>query len=229
MRDERGLTVIELAITTAVGIGLMLSVFTMIDISLNNSASVASRVDANQRARPVMQRLIDELHSACLTANSAPVLAGSGESSISFHHQIGSAVSPIPEKHVVTWDGDSLSQAEFPSNGGTAPDWTFSTTPSSTRELLTDVGPAQIGEPPGPVPVFRYYADAEGTVSSTPLSVPLSDADAKRTVQVTVAFSVEPTSVRPGEEGTAISLTDSAVLRFSPFSEDPTKVNGPCA
>lgn len=228
MRDERGFTIIELMITTAVGIGLMLSVFTVIDISMNNSASVAARVDANQRARPVMQRLMDELHSACLAANSAPILAGSTENSISFQHQTGAAVSPVPEKHVVTLTGDILSQNEYPRNGGAAPDWTFSGTASSTRQLLAGVRQAEL-DPGGIVPVFRYYGDSGGTVSTTPLPVPLIETDAKQVVQVTVAFAVEADSAAMGEDDEVVSLTDSAVFRFSPFSEDPTKVNGPCA
>jgi len=228
MQDERGFTIVELMITTAVGIGLMLSVFTVIDIAMNNSASVAARVDANQRARPVMTRLMDELHSACLAANSAPILEGSTDNSISFHHQTGSAVSPVPEKHVVTLTGDTLTQTEYPSNGGTAPNWTFSPTPTSTRQLLAGVGQAVL-DPGGTVPVFRYYADTGGAVSPTPLPVPLDATTAKQVVQVIVAFAVEPDSAAMGEEGEAVSLTDSVVLRFSPFSEDLTKANGPCA
>lgn len=228
MSDERGFTLIELMITAAVGIGLMLSVFTIVDITMNNSASVAARVDANQRARPVMQRLMDELHSACLAANSAPILAGSTSNSISFHHQTGSAVSPVPEKHVVTLSGDTLAQTEYPSNGGEPPNWTFSGTPSSTRQLLAGVRQAEL-DPGGTVPVFRYYDDSGGAVSTTPLPVPLDSTTAKRVVQVIVAFAVEADSATMGEEGEVVSLTNSAVFRFSPFSEDLTKANGPCA
>ena len=227
MRDERGFTVIELMITTAVGIGLMLSVFTIVDITMNNSASVAARVDANQRARPVMQRLMDELHSTCVTANNAPILEGSGENQIRYHHQTGTAVSPVPEKHVVTFANGTLTQEEFTSNGGTPPAWTFTSTPHSDRQLLAGVQQAEL-DPGGIVPVFRYYADDDGSISTTPLPVPLIAADAKRTVQVTVAFAVEADSAAMGEPDEVVSLTDSAVFRFSPFSEDPTKVNGPC-
>jgi prepilin-type N-terminal cleavage/methylation domain-containing protein len=228
MRDERGFTVIELMITTALGTALALVVFTMVDVSMSNTASVAARVDANQRARPVMTRLMDELHSACVAANSAPILAGSHDNSISFHHQTGAAVSPVPEKHTVTVASGNLSQAEYASTGGTPPNWTFSSTPASNQVLLTGVQQAEL-DPGGLVPVFRYYAESGGSISTTPLPVPLSSADAKRVIQVVVAFGVKPNSAANGEEEAVISLTDSAVFRFSPFSEDPTKANGPCA
>ena len=42
-------------------------------------------------------------------------------------------------------------------------------------------------------------------------------------------MEVAPSSLPVDDENAAVTLTDAAVFRFSPFSEDPTKVNGPCA
>ena len=49
-----------------------------------------ARIDANQQARPVMERIMDELRSTCLTRGSVPILSGSTASSISFLHETGS-------------------------------------------------------------------------------------------------------------------------------------------
>jgi hypothetical protein len=209
---------------------VVLATFALVDVVMHNSSRVSARVHANQDARPVLQRLLDELHSTCLGPNVAPVLAGSTSSSASFLHQTGSSVSPTPDKQVVSLTGTTLSETIYPSTGGTAPNWTFSVTPSSTRELLTQVGAGAVGTPPATVPLFRYYADQSGQIAATPLPTPLSAADAARAVQVSVAFSYTPPSDSPIPDGrAAISISDSTYLRFSPFSEDVTKVNGPCA
>ena len=48
----------------------------MFDLSVKNSAQVTQRVDANARAKPALQQLMSDLHSACTGPNIAPVLAG---------------------------------------------------------------------------------------------------------------------------------------------------------
>ena len=84
--------------------------------------------------------LMDQLHSACVAPGVAPVLAGSTESSLSFLSRRGSAVSPTPDKRVVTPQRRAPSRESiYPATGGAAPSWTFAGTPSSTRELLTGV------------------------------------------------------------------------------------------
>ena len=60
----------------------------------------------------------------------------------------------------------------------------FATTPTETRQLLTDVGPGTAGDPPTVVPIFRYYSYLDGELDPTPLPTPLSAADAELTVQV---------------------------------------------
>jgi hypothetical protein len=230
MTGERGFTLVELCVTIAIGMTVVLATFALVDVVTHNSARVAARVHANQAARPVLQRLLDDLHSTCLGPNVAPVLAGSTSSSASFLHQTGSSVSPIPEKQVVALTGTTLTETIYPSNGGVAPNWTFSATPSSIRQMLTRVGPGAVGTPPATVPLFRYYADQSGQIAATPLPTPLSAADAARADQVSVAFSFTPPTVSPkADPSAAISISDSTYLRFSPFSEDITKVNGPCA
>ena len=228
MSSERGVTLVEMLVTMAFGMVVILAGFALTDVSLSNSARVQARVDADQKAKPVMQRLIDELHSACIGVSIAPVLTGSTSSSISFLHRTGSAVTPIPDKRVVTLTGSTLTESVYPSTGGEAPTWTFSGTASSTRTLLTGVGLATAGSPPSSAPVFQYFSDSGGALSTTPLPVPLSAADAARAIQVKVSFSVSPQNKLAYDPNSAVSVSDSALLRFSPFSEALAEANGPC-
>ena len=223
--SERGVTLVELVVTIAIGMVVFLAVLALTEVAMRSSAQVEARVAADQRARPVMQRLMDELHSTCLGPDAGPILAGSNDNELIFLHGTGSGVGPVPDKRIVFLAGSTLSESVFPATGGAAPDWEFGLA-SSTRQLLTGVGGATVNG--APVPLFRYYDYTDGALSPTPLDPPLSEEEAKLTVQVTVSFSVAPTSTPVPDAQAAATLVDSALVRFSPASEDPTKVNGPC-
>ena len=137
-------------------------------------------------------------------------------------------MTPTPNKVVVSLSNGTLTEAVYPSTGGQAPNWTFSGTPSSTRVLLTDVGPGQTGDPPADAPLFRYFKYDGGVVDPNSLPTPLSAEDAVLAVRVDVAFSVSPLSNPTRDDLADVTVTDSVLVRFSPASEDPTKVNGPC-
>jgi hypothetical protein len=201
---------------------------TMVEVATRSQARVINRVDANQRARPVMTRVVDRIHSACVAPGIAPVRAGSDSNNLILWSKSGSAVAPVPDQYMITLSGTTLSESVYPMTGGMAPAWTFSATPTSSRQLLTGVGPGQVGDPPAAVPFLRYYKFVGGQVSTTPLSVPLSAEDAARTVQVQIAFSTSPTSNGARDANAAITLADSATLRLEPASEDSSELNLPC-
>jgi hypothetical protein len=228
IRGEGGFTLVELVVSLSLGMIVILGVLAVTEVAMRSSARTATRVAAEQRARPVLERLIDQLHSTCIGPEAGPLLAGSTESSLSFLHQTGSTVTPLPNKVVVSLVGDTLSESVYPSTGGQAPNWTFAGTPSTTRVLLTGVGPAQTGEPPVDAPLFRYFKYDGGVVDPNSLQTPLSAADSALAVRVDVAFSVSPLSNPARDAKAPITISDSVLVRFSPASEDPTKVNGPC-
>lgn len=235
MSSERGFTLVELLVAMAISIVVLIGILSLVDVTTRGSARVASRVEVNQRARVTLQRLVDELHSTCVSPNVLPVVAASNgytsnDSNLIFLQQTGSEVSPTPNEHVVSLEGDTLKERVYPANaGGTAPNWTFAATPSSTTELATDVGPASVGSGSSTVPPFQYFAYQGAQLSTTPLPTPLSASDAARTVAVTISFSVSPRSNPANDQHAAVSVSDSVVLRLSPASEAATEVNPPCA
>ena len=141
MRDEGGFTLVGAPLAMVLGIGVLMGTLTLIETLDELKRPGRQRVDANQRARPVMQRIMDQLHSSCVGANVTPIRAGSTGTSVSFLHESGGAVNPTPDRVVISLAGDDLTQSVYPATGGTAPNWTFSSTPSSTHQLLTNVGP----------------------------------------------------------------------------------------
>lgn len=230
IRREDGLTLIELSVAATIGIIVSLALFTFLDNTSRSSIRTAARVDAAKLARPAMAAIIDRLHSTCVAPGVAPVLPESSDTSISFVNQTGSAVTPVPVKRTITYASGALTESVYPVSSGTAPTWTFSNTPTSTRQLVKPVVLASLGTPAVTVPVFRYYAfDTSGQISATPLPVPLNEADAAQTVQVTVSFAVPPrTGAAADPEGVA-SFSDTVLFRFTPPGESASTENLPCA
>lgn len=227
MSDENGYTLIELLVGAMVSLIVLGAILTMVQVATGDQSRVSQHVIANQRGRPVMDRLIDRLNSACVSPGLAPVRAGSDENSMILYAKSGSTVSPTPNQYVFALTGGSLTETVAQGSGTEPSNWAFSTA-SSPVLLLDGVGTAQVGEPPAAVPLFRYYAYEGGHVATAPLPIPLSPENAAKTVQVNIAFKVAPSAASTGVEGASVTLTDSTTLRIEPASEDSAQVNLPC-
>lgn len=226
---ERGYTIVELMVAMTASLVVLGAIMMIVQVATRHQDRVAEQVAANQRARPTMTRIVDRLHSACVSPGLAPVQAGSTGSSLILLSKAGEDVSPIPDKYVLTLSGGSLSETVYKGTGGAAPTWTYGS-PSAPLQLLDGVSAASLGEPPVAVPLFRYFAYEDGEVEDTPLPTTptgLSAADAARTVQVDVAFTVAP-NASTSDPSTSIAVSDSATLRIEPASEDSAEVNLPC-
>lgn len=225
LADERGVTIVELLVTMLIGIVVLGAIVQLITTTAKSSGRVTERVATNQTARPNFLRLMNELHSTCVSPGVAPVQAGSSGSSITFVHQTGRDVTVKPDKRTVTLNANgTLTDTVYAYSSGVAPNWVFSSTPTSTYQLLDNV--SQIGS----TPVFRYYAYNNGVLDeSSPLATPLSADDADRTVLVDVSFQVSPSQSQTSEEaGAPVQLNDSALMRFSPSNEDTSQAGLPC-
>lgn len=224
LTDQRGFTLVELLVTMIAGLVITLATLTMLDISVQESAKVADRVEASQRGRIAMEQLIQELHSSCVAASVAPVLPGSTSTSIQFLSQFGSAAVLTPNLHKVTFSAGSLTDTAYAATSGSAPTWTFSSTPAYSRTVLTNVSQSTVNGTTQPV--FQYYEYVNGTLSSA-LPTPLSATDAANTVQVTVNFAVGPLDTSTVADRT-IQTTGTAVLRYVPADPTPGAPNLPC-
>jgi hypothetical protein len=141
---------------------------------------------------------------------------------MTFISKAGSAVTPVPDRRVLTLSGTTLTEQVFPATGGTAPVWTFSGTPSSNRTLMTNVTAPPAG-------AFRYFDYVNGQLSTTPLPVPLSSTNAARAAYVTVSLSVQPgRGVSSQDPGSPITLTDAADLRLESAGQVTAMNNLPC-
>ena len=224
IRDERGTTLIELLVATAAGVVVLFAISAMIIVSLRETVRTNSHVDATQRARVALNNVIEELHSACVAPQVAPVKANSSGTQLVFVHQTGSAVSPVPILSKVTLSAGTLTQADYAKTGGEAPKWIFNeTTPTSTQQLMTNLSPTSPS-----TSIFSYYSYTNGEISATPLPTPLSSTDAERTVKVGIAFTAAPQSTPIADPNAAANIADSALLRFTPAAFNTATANLPC-
>jgi Tfp pilus assembly protein PilW len=223
MRDERGTTLVELVVACAAGVVVLTAIGAVAFISLRQTDRINTEVEANQRARLVLSQVIEELHSACLASQIAPVQAGSTGTSITFLHQIGSEVAPTPILSTITLSEGTLTQSNYASTGGSAPHWTFAAKPSSTEQLMTKVSPTAPS-----TSIFNYYSYSNGEVSSTSLPTPLSETNASLTAQVNVALTAAPPNTPITNPAAAANVQDSALLRFTPASYNSSTAELPC-
>jgi prepilin-type N-terminal cleavage/methylation domain-containing protein len=221
--DERGMTLVELLVAMSAGVVLMTGVTLAMIVTMRETSRVASHVESNQRARLTMTKIINQLHSACVAPQIAPVREDSTGTMLSFLHQSGSAVAITPVLSRITLSGTTLTQSDYAATGGAAPEWTFATTPSSTTQLMTGV--SALSES---VPLFRYFAYSGGKVSSTPLSASPLGANAATTVQVSVAFKASPEDTVAGDTNAQTGIQNAALLRLTPPGYSSTTANLPC-
>lgn len=151
--SDDGVTLVELLIVVVTSIVVALALWAIQDLALRQTTRVFARVDATQNARYAMETIENRMHSACVSEGVIPIQSGSTATSLSFISKYGSAARLTPEKHVITLNTNgTLTDATYANTAGTAPNWTFASTPSSTVTLVDNVA-AMAG-----TPVFQYYA-----------------------------------------------------------------------
>lgn len=227
MTDEHGYTIIELLVGMMVSLVVLAAILMMVQVATRNQDRVSERVYANQRGRPAMNRIVDRLHSACVSPGLAPVREGSTGEKLILYSKSGSVVSPAPDTYVFSISGGKLTETVAIGSGSEPASWSWGT-PSSPQTLVDGIGTAELGTPAASVPLFRYFAYEGGQVAAAPLPIPLSKENAAKVVQINVAFTVAPYAGAATDPGATVTLSDAATLRIEPASEDSAQVNLPC-
>lgn len=221
LADERGATLVEMVVGIAMASVVMFAMTILVITTMHASARDSAQVSATQISRNGLSAIIQDLHSACITPRVAPVQVGSTGNSLSFVHATGSEVAPKPVLSVISFSGDTLTQYDYASTGSSSPPWTFASTPSSTRELMSGVGPI-----PPQTGIFSYFSATSGQISSTPLPTPLTAAGAASAIQVSVGINAAP-STKKRRAGTSAYMQDSVLMRLTAPSYNET-VSPPC-
>jgi hypothetical protein len=245
---QDGYSLIELLMALVAGIVVISALFTIVITTLHQTTRTFSKLDATQRARVQFSAIENELHSACLADQIAPIQIGSGASTLVFVSQYGDGANLTATEHQITYSAvaGTLTDASYAATGGSSPTWTFASTPTITRTLLTNVSQT------GTTPVFQYFAyrtplngsgqpytDAAGDpyvmlldgTSSVPAttvipaaqpltaSPTLSASDAQSAAEVLMTLTVGPaggTGENTNLTAARVSVTDGVVFRLTP-------------
>jgi Tfp pilus assembly protein PilW len=164
-RQEGGFSLAELLVSMLAGIVVISALFTIVDTTLHATTRTFTKVDATERSRTTLEQIENELHSACVADNVTPIQGGANGSQVSdannlvFISQYGTAPTPTPVEHKLTFNATNgtLTDYTYAVNGGNAPNWTFSSTPTTTAgtQLLNNV--TRSGSTNN-TPVFQYFA-----------------------------------------------------------------------
>jgi hypothetical protein len=241
--DERGFTLIELLVASLTGIVVTAALFTILDVSLHQTAQLTDKVQVDQLGRTAMTHILDELHSSCISSDFAPIQVGSEANKLIFVTAYSKeAVIPSAIKHEIVWTKEksketgTLIDYSYPStSGSTSPNFTYSATASGSTQIASNI--AHTTEKSETVPIFQYYEYAKtatgtlttplGAISTEALKTPLKSEESLKAASVRITFSQVPTD---GNEALHrnVSLSDQITLSFSvPKAEDPIH-DGPC-
>jgi prepilin-type N-terminal cleavage/methylation domain-containing protein len=251
LRQERGFTLIEMLVALIAGIIVSSAMGAIVITSVHFGSSTTDRVDANQEGRVAMEKITQQLDSACVANTAAPVISngatgpvGNPAVSDGTHMWFYTAVAPgqavtdtaniNPSLVEIYVSNGSLVETAYPWAGGTAPapantnPWYFNWTSPTTFTLLQNV--AQINST---TPIFQYYGYSGttlGTLSTTAYSTSpsLGATNATTTAEVTVSFMALPTDDY-NTPNRGVDLTDSVVLRLTPASSQANAANAPCS
>lgn len=245
LRDEAGYTLVELLVAMSIGLIVSFGAFLLLDVTSSGVSRITARVHANQTGRVALERIMLELHSVCVTAGATPIEVGSTGSILKFVSENGSspAFANVSLHEIIytpataSAEGTLVDKA-WTSTGGTAPNYTFTTSapPNTERTLASGVEPTA---EPSELPIFqyfRYYEEGDagavlGELNHTPVETPIStSATANKIVKVAVHFTVTPgrNLSHTFNHDRPVALEDSASFSLSPSSEAAGNPNTPC-
>jgi prepilin-type N-terminal cleavage/methylation domain-containing protein len=241
--DERGFTLIEMLVAMVAGMVVMGALFGILEVSLHQTANLTDRVQANQNGRIAMTRIIDELHSTCISPEFRPILEKSNGNELWFINAYSNQAN-IPytavSKHQIIWNKaeGKLIDKRYPATGGTWPEYEFTSTASPSGGTILASNIAESNEE-GHSKVFEYFryntTSSSASETLTPLNtinpealaVPLSKTGAAAAASVLVRFTAYPTD-GDTQSGRGVALRNQVTLAMSaPSSETPIEA-APC-
>lgn len=257
LTSERGFTLIELLVAISMGIVISLAAFSFLGFATSDVSRINERVHIDQTARVTMENIMLELHSACVTPSVVPILLKSTSTSIKFISEAGtgSALSSVRE-HEITYEAakgptkGKLVEKTYlsipPPTGKEAPEYSFYTTASTTKKLLTGIVQSESGGKS--VPIFQYYRYYQSgdtlptghttipygeiypkALSNTELAEEGKAEKVEKVVKVTMSFTLAPegAEIATFNRDRPVPLEDSVVFRLAPAAESSS--NLPCS
>jgi prepilin-type N-terminal cleavage/methylation domain-containing protein len=222
---EAGFTLIELLVAMSIGVVVLAAAFLLVGRATALTNLTQDRVDASQRGRATLERILTELRSGvCVLASddsgTQPPIISADANRVEFYANLGSE-NALPQRRVLRYDPATSRIVEESYDGAYAAGSTsamvvpFTANPK-VQTILDNVAPAKAGDA-----IFRYYqytVDTSGTspavTGTSELTAPVAAASVNDIVEVDVAFRARPTRAT-ADSGRDIVLQGAAVSRLA--------------
>jgi type II secretory pathway pseudopilin PulG len=248
LADESGFSLIELLVAMISGVVVCFALFAILNITSDQTSRLTNYAQATQQGRLAMTKIVDALHSACVTNGFAPILTNSGESELRFINAYSEeAVIPKSQfnEQKIVWNKatETLTDYTYPATKEISwPNFEYSSTasPSTGVQLARNVTQTETGGKK--VPIFQYFAytgessesatTGLSTLNTKPLEVPLTEKTAPTAASVLVTFSAGPNegTTAIGAQGKGVSAGEQTQVTLSftvPISNEKD-VDAPC-
>jgi Tfp pilus assembly protein PilW len=238
--DEQGFTIIELLVAILTGLVVVFALFSVLEVALRQTSQLSDNVQADTVGRGALTTVVDELHSACIAHEFAPIQSGSTASEIRFRSGYGEGTVIEGGKafeHRIQWTGTWPNSGKLVdksyASSGSWPNLTFEATPKSSVILAEHVYKST---ETGPIFQYEDYSTkAEDNATSgldtlttvTPGSSGLTSAQAKTIAAVLVTFTTAPSDnnikLFRGAE-----FSNLVTFAFAAPASEATIVDSPC-
>jgi prepilin-type N-terminal cleavage/methylation domain-containing protein len=240
LRDQRGMTLPEVLMTLTIGVLLSLGALALVETTMRRSGEVSARVETLQRGRTAMDLITRQLRSQiCLGNAPARAITAATQTSVTFYAYMGdpstkgSQVSPsatakpiIPERRQLSFENGAIVERRWVGtpNSSSPLGYTFPSSPTATRTLLTPVALVETGDPSVQPALFRYYAYDPSTVdANVPLvGASLNDMQTRQIARIEISYRALPSRARP--DNRASTVLQNAVTSRTVDPNDPDKL-----
>ena len=245
-RDERGFTLIETLVAILTGVIVTGALFAILEVSLHQSSRIVDVAQATQLGRTAMTKMVEELHSACISPGFQPIQEKSSETELIFRNaRSNKSIIPTASEsasegayeHKIKLEGTKLVDWAYPSTGGSYPEFTYSKTASPVKGTRLGENITQSESGGKKIPIFQYYNYATeshsssttpfGTINTEALTVPLTAALAAEAASVLISFRTAPAS-NNSALNRSVDLSNQVTLAFSAPNSEATIDAAPC-
>jgi len=252
-RREHGFTLVELLVAMLCGMVVLGALFAILEVGLHQSSRLSDTSESTAAGRITMTKIVDELHSACLSSKFAPVGIGSEGSKLILQNgysetaELKPAVvrkdvieyQPVAEERGVLRDYTYFA-TEGPNANGEYK-YAATATPATGTIIGERVGAKKVGKES--IPFFQYYeynttsaggaAEQATSLKTTAMSYKAGEGLTKeqvaKTASVGVTFNMQGIHYTPSDKTSRpVDLNTQTTLAFSVPNAEATIKAGPC-
>jgi Tfp pilus assembly protein PilE len=173
LRDEHGVTLIELLVAMIMAFVISLAAFSILEFTTSDVSRITARAHVDQTGRVALEKIMLQLHSACVAVTTTPIEPKSTENTMRFISEtspLNSSKEPVSslatvKLHEITYNKaeGTFTEKSRPSLG-LNPNFSFNeheTPEPSVHLLLTGVRQTEVTNETTheveKLPIFRYY------------------------------------------------------------------------